>query len=425
MQLLVRCTYCVRLAALLGLLLVGMAASAQADSGHRLDEIRARGLMRVGTTGDYKPFSFRIGRGDDFVGLDIELADDLARELGVNLQIVPTTWPTLMQDFGDDKFDIALGGVSITPERQKQGLFSVAYLRDGKTPITRCESVARFHTLAQIDQPRVRLIVNPGGTNERFARSQAPTAQLTVYPDNVTIFDRIVAGAADLMITDAIEARLQQRLHPELCAVHPDTPFDISEKAILLPRDTMFKAFVDQWLQQRIASGALQRGVDRWLDFPWGLEPLRLAIDQRLLLAQAVARAKWNVHAPIEDPGREAQVIQAAVKQGSALGLSSVWIETVFRAQIEASKTVQRELFAQWSAQHAGKFDDAPDLAQTIRPELDRLTAQLLRSMAANQAVLNDATRTADVARAMRSLEARTLSPHAVLQATAPFSTLR
>ncbi|WP_332852523.1 gamma subclass chorismate mutase AroQ [Duganella sp. S19_KUP01_CR8] len=153
------------------------------------------------------------------------------------------------------------------------------------------------------------------------------------------------------------------------------------------------------------------------------LEPLRLAIDQRLLLAQAVARAKWNVQAPIEDIGREAQVIQAAVKEGNALGLSSAWVEAVFRAQIEASKTVQRELFVQWRAQHAGKFDDAPDLAKTVRPELDRLTTQLLRSMADNQAVLNDEARKADVARFMSSLEARTLSPHAVMQAIAPFST--
>ena len=411
-------SHSMRLVAVLGLL-AGMVASVQAGTDHRLDEITARGVLRVGTTGDYKPFSSRAG--NDFVGLDIDLAADLARTLGVPVQIVPTSWPTLMKDFGDDKFDIALGGVSITPERQKQGLFSVSYLRDGKTPITRCENSARFQTLAQIDQPGVRLIVNPGGTNERFARSQAPNAQLTVYPDNVTIFDQIVTGAADLMITDAIETRLQQRLRPQLCAVHPDTPFDFAEKAILLPRDVAFKAVVDKWLQQRIASGALQRSVDRWLDFPWGLEPLRLAIDQRLLLAPAVARAKWNVQAPIADLVREAQVIQAAVKEGAALGLSKAWIEAVFRAQIEASKTVQRELFAQWSAQQAGKFDDAPDLAKTIRPELDRLTTQLLRSMAGNQAALNDESRKADVARAMRALEASALSPQAATQALTPF----
>ena len=420
-----RCRYWVKLAALLCLLLAARLASAQAGVGSRLDDIVAHGVLRVGLTGDYQPFSYRVGQRGDFIGLDVEMAGSLAQALGVKLQIVPTSWPTLMKDFGDGKFDLALGGVSVTLERQKTALFSIAYLRDGKTPITRCENLERFQTLAQIDQPGVRLIVNPGGTNEKFARARAPHAQLVVYPDNVTIFDQIVAGSADLMLTDAVEAGLQQHLHPQLCAVHPETPFDFSEKAILLPRDLILKAFVDQWLHQLLASGELQKNTERWLEFPWGLEPLRLAIDQRLLLAQAVARAKWNVQAPIEDLPREALVIQAAVKQGTALGLPSAWIEAVFRAQIEASKTVQRELFARWKAQQAGKFADAPDLARTVRPELDRLTAQLLRSMVDNQAVLKDPARKAEVAHAMHPLDAATLSTTAAQQALAPFETLQ
>ncbi|CAN7697967.1 gamma subclass chorismate mutase AroQ [Pseudoduganella sp. LjRoot289] len=155
------------------------------------------------------------------------------------------------------------------------------------------------------------------------------------------------------------------------------------------------------------------------------LQPLRLAIDQRLLLAQAVARAKWNVQAPVEDLQREAQVIQAAVKQGATLGLPDGWVESVFRAQIEASKIVQRELFANWTAQHAGKFDDAPDLARTVRPELDRITTQILRSLANNQAVLTNAARQAEVARAMLPLAAATLSPSAAERALLPFMTPR
>ena len=397
------------------------AALAPAQAGH-LDDIAARGVLRVGSTGDYKPFSY-LPAGGEFIGMDVELAEELARSLGVRLQLVPTSWPTLMADLSADRFDLALGGVSVTAERQRRALFSVPYLHDGKTPITRCENMARFQTLAQINQPEVRLIVNPGGTNERFARAQAPRARLTVYPDNVTIFGQIVSGAADLMITDAIETRLQQHLHPQLCAVHPEAPFDRTDKAILLPRDTALKAYVDHWLQQRLDNGAVQKNLDRWLAFPWGLEPLRQAIDQRLLLAQDVARAKWNAQAPIEDLPREEQVIAAAVRQGAALGLPEAWIRTVFRAQIEASKTVQRELYRRWQAEGVGRLDDAPDLAKTIRPQLDRLTTQLLRAMADNQAVLHDSDRKADVAVAMHALQARALNAAAAGQALAPFAT--
>jgi chorismate mutase-like protein len=399
----------------------GLLAAALAPAhASRLDDIAARGVLRVGGTGDYKPFSYRSADGG-FVGMDVELAGELAQALGVRLQLVPTSWSTLMADLDADKFDLALSGVSVTAERQRQALFSVPYLHDGKTPIARCEHVARFQTLAQIDRPEVRLVVNPGGTNERFARARAPHAQLTVYPDNVTIFGQLVDGAADLMITDAIETRLQQRLHPQLCAVHPDAPFDSVDKAILLPRDPALKAYVDRWLQQRLDGGGMQARLDRWLAFPWGLEPLRQAIDQRLLLAQDVARAKWNAKAPIEDLPREEQVIAAAVRQGATLGLPEAWVRTVFRAQIEASKTVQHALYRRWEAEGIGRFDDAPDLAKTIRPQLDRLTTQLLRSMADNEAVLHDASRKADVAVAMHALQARALDPAAADQALAPF----
>ena len=241
-------------------------ASAQ---GSRLDDILSRGVLRVGTTGDYKPFSYRPTASAEFVGLDIELAGQLAKALGVKLELVPTSWPSLMKDLGDDRFDIAMGGVSISLERQKKALFSIPYLRDGKTPITRCENKDRFQTLAQIDQPGVRLIVNPGGTNERFARANIKQASITVYPDNVTIFDQIVAGKADLMMTDAIETRLQQKLKPMLCALHPEAPFDFSEKAFLLPRDLFWKDFVDQWLHQTLASGAFSPLLEKWLAHPW------------------------------------------------------------------------------------------------------------------------------------------------------------
>jgi chorismate mutase-like protein len=397
-----------------------LAAALAPAHASRLDDIAARGVLRVGATGDYKPFSYRYADGA-FVGMDAELAGELAQALGVRLQLVPTSWSTLMADLDADKFDLALSGVSVTAERQRQALFSVPYLHDGKTPITRCENVARFRTLAQIDRPEVRLIVNPGGTNERFARARAPHAQLTVSPDNVTVFGQLVDGVADLMITDAIETRLQQRLHPQLCAVHPEAPFDTVDKAILLPRDTALKAYVDHWLQQRLDGGGMQARLDRWLAFPWGLEPLRQAIDQRLLLAHDVARAKWNAKAAIEDLPREEQVIAAAVRQGTTLGMPEAWVRTVFRAQIEASKTVQRALYRHWEAEGIGRFDDAPDLAKTIRPQLDRLTTQLLRSMADNQALLHDGRRQADIAAAMHALQARALDPAAADQALAPF----
>ena len=391
-----------------------------AAASNRLDEILARGVLRVGSTGDYKPFSYRASANGGFIGLDIALAADLATSLGVKLQVVPTTWGAMMADLGADRFDLAMGGVSVTLERQKKALFSTAYLRDGKTPIARCVDVQKYQTLADIDRPEVRLVVNPGGTNERFARAHAPHATLTVHPDNVTIFDRLVTGESDVMITDAIEARLQQRLHPKLCAIHPDAPFDFSEKAILMPRDGVLKAYVDQWLHQAIETGAFARAHEQWLAYPWGVESLRSLIDARLMLAPDVAQYKWNHHLPIEDLPREAQVVAALGHKAGDLGVPPAWAEAFFRAQIEASKTAQNELFQGWDVFKRGQFPDAPDLATVTRPKLDQLTDQLLHALAENWPLLNDARRRDDVLRAMHPMAAEEVSAKAVAQALAP-----
>jgi cyclohexadienyl dehydratase len=75
-----------------------------------------------------------------------------------------------------------------------------------------------------------------------------------------------VEGHADLMITDAIETRVQHKLHPELCPVHPEAPFDHSELGYMMPRDITWKLYVDQWLHQAQQLGTWQAAVARQLD---------------------------------------------------------------------------------------------------------------------------------------------------------------
>ncbi|MGH7104372.1 MAG: transporter substrate-binding domain-containing protein, partial [Acetobacteraceae bacterium] len=88
-----------------------------------LDVIRARGELRVGLTGDYKPFSFLDHANGTFTGLDVDMAGALAKAMGVKLAIVHTTWPTMMADLMAGKFDLAMGGVTITLARLEKAYF--------------------------------------------------------------------------------------------------------------------------------------------------------------------------------------------------------------------------------------------------------------------------------------------------------------
>lgn len=237
----------------------------QAFAADRLETVLEQKVLRVGMTGDFKPFTYLNPETKQFEGMDVDLAQSLGKALGVEVKFVHTSWPTLMADLTADKFDIGMSGISVNLERQKKALFSTAFMVSGKTPITKCENVSKFQTLEQIDKPGVRLVVNPGGTNERFARANIKQAEITVYNDNVTIFDQIVAGKADLMITDAIETMLQQKLRPALCAVHPEEPFNYAEIAYLLPPDMRWKAYVDQWLHLAIKSKEYEAVYNKWL----------------------------------------------------------------------------------------------------------------------------------------------------------------
>ncbi len=251
-------------------LLAAGPAAAQAPAVARepagLDAILARGVLRVGLTGDYRPFSFRDPGNGTFSGLDVDMSRSLANGMGVRLEIVPTTWGGLTDDLTAGKFDVAMGGVTITLARLKTAFFSAPVMRSGKTPIARCVDQDKYQTLAQIDRPGVTVITNPGGTNESFDRAALRSAKILVFPDNTTIFDQLARGGADLMITDGVEARLQHKLHPDLCAIHPDVPFTTAEIGYMLPRDVPLKFFVDAWLHDLDISGAHAKLMAKWLN---------------------------------------------------------------------------------------------------------------------------------------------------------------
>jgi cyclohexadienyl dehydratase len=235
------------------LVILGAIRTKPAASGEHpastLARIRAAGVLRIGTTGDYAPLSEE--EGGRLAGSDIELARALAQSLAVAPMFVRTSWPTLLDDLRRGEFDVAIGGISATPARAAAAALSIPYRSGGKTLIARCADAGRFTSLAAIDQPGVRVIENPGGTNEEYARTHLARAHIRLFPNNAAIFDELLADRADVMITDDTEVELQTRRHPQLCRTLPGT-LTHADKVILMQRDPALIDAVNGWLRLRL-----------------------------------------------------------------------------------------------------------------------------------------------------------------------------
>ncbi|MBV8073887.1 MAG: transporter substrate-binding domain-containing protein [Candidatus Eremiobacteraeota bacterium] len=254
------------LAALAGALPVASLAPASAQTyvapyQDALVAIRRSGVLRVGLTGDYDPFSIADAAGT-FQGVDVEAARMLAVAIAptVTVQIVRTSWPTMTADLLAGKFDVAMGGVSRNKNRAETGELSHTYFVDGKVALIRAADKARFRTLADIDREGVTVLVNPGGTNQQFVAANVKNAKVGVVADNVAIPKMIAAGQGDVMFTDGIEAKLWVKRDPTLYVAAADQPWTRVEKVYYLPKgQTALLDLVNAWVDEMQADGTYAR----------------------------------------------------------------------------------------------------------------------------------------------------------------------
>ena len=200
-----------------------------------IQRIQERGKLLVGTTGDYRPLSYREADGN-YWGFGIEMAEKIAERIGVGIKFVQTSWPTLSADVLTEPqtFDLAIGGITITDTRKKTMLMSDGYLANGKTILCRTSEADRYHSQADIDKPEVRVMVNPGGLNEKFANENLPHATIIVWQKNEEIPNQVAEGHADVMITEITEAPWYVKNDPRLAAPLLNTPFTHGEIGVLM-----------------------------------------------------------------------------------------------------------------------------------------------------------------------------------------------
>lgn len=242
----------------------GAEGAADASAHDTTAQVLDSGVLRVCSTGDYRPYTYLDPQTQEWSGIDVTMAQDLAAELGVEVEMVRTTWGDLIPDL-EAKCDIAAGGISFNTERAQQVFFTQPTVKDGKAPITRCDDVETYQSIEDINAEGVRVITPVGGTNEKFADEHFPKAEIIKWDNNNTIFEQIVKGEADVMVTDASETKWVAHTEQELCAVHPDEPFTFFQNGYLLPHgDVAWQQLVDVWLDIALQDGTYQAAEEPW-----------------------------------------------------------------------------------------------------------------------------------------------------------------
>lgn len=212
----------------LGLMTVGVA---HAD---RLDDIQKEGVLRVGTTGDYRPFSYHDG--EILSGYDIDVAKYMADQLGVDVEFVETTWKGLLDGLAQDKYDIAMGGITRKMQRQLNAEQTQGYMTFGKCFLVAKGNAEQYDTLEEANQASTKVGYNIGGTNELFAKEHLTSAKFTTYENNLDVPEAVAAGKVDVMVTETPEALYYQSIDKRLEASGCSDPFTKSQFGYLIPK---------------------------------------------------------------------------------------------------------------------------------------------------------------------------------------------
>ncbi|MHA6266261.1 transporter substrate-binding domain-containing protein [Aliiroseovarius sp. CAU 1755] len=246
-----------------GLLAMTMlAGGAQAQSA--LNDILSGGVLKVGTTGDWNPMTMKDPATDSYRGYDIDVMTELAKDLEVELEFVPTDWKTLVNGIVAGKYHMT-GSASISPSRMKVAGYSEPYISVQILPFTTEDKVARFDGWETVNKPDVKVATTLGTSFEKMVRDWFPEADIKVVEAPARGYQEVLAGRADVFITSNIEGATLTEKFPQVTAVPVEAPREPTPIAMILPQsDQVWINYVNSWVKVKKEQGFFAETAAKW-----------------------------------------------------------------------------------------------------------------------------------------------------------------
>lgn len=229
-----------------------------------LNDILSNGKLKVGTTGDWNPMTMKDPATNSYTGYDIDVMTELAKDLGVEVEFVPTDWKTLVNGVVSGKYHMT-GSASISPSRAKAAGYSNSYFSLATVPLMLKKNADRFKDWDDLNKGDVTVAATLGTTQEKQVKQFFPDAQHQIVEAPARDFQEVLAGRADAHITSNVEAYKLVAKYPQMMIVPVSAPKARTPIAMLLPQgDQVWINYVNTWIKLKEERGFFDDLGRKW-----------------------------------------------------------------------------------------------------------------------------------------------------------------
>lgn len=235
-----------------------------------LDRISQRGVLVVGTAASMPPFNMTTKEGD-VIGLEPDMAELMAEEMGVKLRFEVIPFSELLPALEAGKVDLILSQMTITGKRNMKVAFVGPYFISGKSFVTKIKWIASVKDPSQVDSPKTTMVALKGSTSQTFVEKDVPRAKLVLAKDYDEAVDMVLKGKVDAMVADYPICVLTVLRNPGEELISVITPLNYEPIGIALPgNDPLLVNWMENFLTTLEESGGLDLLKKRWLtDSSW------------------------------------------------------------------------------------------------------------------------------------------------------------
>ena len=215
-----------------------------------LNKIVQRGELRVALDPGYQPFEMTDKKGR-LIGYDVDMAKKMAKEMGVKLKLMPTAWDSIIGGLITDKYDIIMGGMTITQKRNLKVNFANPDITIGQTVMIRKALGKTIKNAKQLDNKKYTIATKTGTTGEIAARKFFKKAKILTFDSSAAAGAEVLSGKADAMIYDQPFIGIFVGDKGKGKLVHLDTPLTYEPLAWAIKKgDPDFLNWLNNFLRQ-------------------------------------------------------------------------------------------------------------------------------------------------------------------------------